>query len=317
MWAPISVSGMRHIVTQVGQPALADRVIGEMASRFEIQDDSVFQFSAETRVLGDTSITLTTQSPFRFTGNSHVDPALIHIGFLLSGRLTVSFNSDPTEVFAPATAYALPGWEVVTIESSGITRGLDIQLPQARLVDRGVRIRYDRLHLDAAASLGTPLRLFALAVVDAAWSPSMVGSLVVERTIEDLMVGMFLEEQGYAMDSDDLRAGLRARATAQIVSKHVTAGLNPAAVAQQLGVSLRHLQRAFEGSGTSVAQEINRARAASAMLVLSSPTSAGLTLAETAARAGFGSVFELRSALRAHYDTSPSEIRLHRENLQV
>ncbi|POH62528.1 hypothetical protein C3B61_16915 [Cryobacterium zongtaii] len=312
MWVPIPVGAMQHIIAQAGPVPLPDRVVTALARRFFVPESTVFHFSAKRRLVGQTSVTLTTQSPFRFDGSTDLTPGLLHVVFLLNGRMGIRIGGGPVRNLRPISGYTVPGWDDVTLESTEMTRGLAIQLPQSRLAERGVRVRSDHQPIDDSGSLGLPLRLFALSIVDSAWSPSGVGTLMVERTLEDLVVGLLLEGDGYAMDSEDLRTGLRLRARTQIDARHRDPDLTPATLAAQLGVSLRHLQRAFEGSGETVAHEIARARAESAAMLLTMPHSTGLTIADVAARAGYSSTFELRAGFRARYAMLPSEYRSHR-----
>ena len=313
MWVPIPVGAMQQIIAEAGAAPLSDRAVAAVARRFSVSDTTVFHFSAKRRLFGLTPVTLTTQSPFRFDGGSEMTPDVLHVAFLLNGRMGIRIGGGPAHTLRPISGYTVPGWDAVMLEATEMTRGLDIQLPQSRLADRGVRVQSGAQPIDDAGSLGLPLRLFALSIVDSAWSPSDVGTLMVERTIEDLVVGLLLEGDGHAMDSDDLRMGLRARARAQIDARHRDPDLTPATLAAQLGVSLRHLQRAFEGSGDTVAHEIGRARAESAAVLLTMPQSAGLTIADVAARAGFSSTFELRAGFKARYAMLPSEYRNHRQ----
>lgn len=310
MWVPISLNAMQHIVSQADRPTpLSDRAVEAIAQRFFVPESTVFHFSAQKRVVGDTSVTLTTQSAFRFEGKTEVTPGILHVGFMLNGTMRMGLSGAQTRSFKSISAYTAPSWDSAHLESTEITRGLDIQVPQARLVERGVRVRTEHQPIISTGSLGVPLRLFALAIIERAWAPGGAASLVVERTIEDLVVGLLMEGDGYSMDSEDLRLGLRVRAVAQIDKRHRDGSLTSASLAAQLGVSLRHLQRAFEGSGKTVAQQIARARAEYAGMLLLMPNSQGLTIADVAARSGFSSTFELRAGFKARYDMLPSDYR--------
>jgi AraC-like DNA-binding protein len=310
MWKPISPDAMMHIISQTGHTGPLPRgSVEAVAQRFWVPDSSVFHFAAKRRTIGQTTVMLSTLSPFHFTGVRAAPSGFLHIGFVLNGSVSMASGGDRSEIFSSASVYALPSWESATLKATTMTRGLDIQIPAARLDERGVRARSRRLKIDGAVSVGTPLRVFALAVVDSAWNPSDVASLATERAIEDLVVGLLLECEDYAMDSEDLRAGLRARASSLIAANHGDAELRPAGVARQLGVSLRHLQRSFEGTGTSVALQIRRNRAEYAAMLLSGRSAAILTMAEIAERAGFASTFELRAAFKSRFGTLPSQFR--------
>ena len=146
-------------------------------------------------------------------------------------------------------------------------------------------------------------------MVDTAWHPGALSETIAERTLEDLIVGMFLETEGYPMDGEEFRSGLRGRAVNLVASAHREPELNPAAVARRLGVSLRNLQRAFEEGGTTLAEEIGKQRAQTAAVLLAGPGTRGLPIAEIAALAGFPSSFALRAGFRSRYGMLPSEYR--------
>lgn len=78
-------------------------------------------------------------------------------------------------------------------------------------------------------------------------------------------------------------------------------------VARELGVSRRTLERAFEDSGESVAQALQRTRSRHAVAALMQ--SSDRTLREIARECGFGSVDSLRRAVRAHHATSVALLR--------
>jgi AraC-like DNA-binding protein len=311
MWVPVPSDAVRHLTVQSGIPVpLPDHAVGSLAQRLEVPAAGVFHFSATRKAIGNTTVTLATQSAFRYSGGADSTASALHVGFVLNGSMTIGLGLHPPQRFSPISAYVMPAGVASSVQATEVTRGLGIQLPQARLTARGIQLEGERLRLERSASLAAPLRVLALAVVEAAWTPTAIGASVTERTIEDLVVGMFLEGEGYAMDSVDLRAGLRLRAVAHIAARHRNRDLSPSVVAAQLGVSLRHLQRAFEGGGSTVAAEISRCRAESAAQLLLAPRTAGLTIADIATRSGYTSAFELRAGFRARYGVLPSQFRI-------
>ena len=302
---------MRHVLEQLRGPReTSDDDLQKIAPRFLVPSPGTVHFATQRRRLGSTLLVLMTLSAMRVQGARTPDARQrLHVGFVLGGAITIAPRGGDPVRLGPGGSCAISDWSSFEVESSNGTRCLNLLLPHDRLTDRGVHVSAARFSLDGARSLRSPLRGFALAIVDASWNASTVGELVAERTIEDLVVGMFLEVDGYAMDSEDLRAGLRARAIAEIAATHRRTELSPAAVAERLRVSLRHLQRAFENSGESVAHAIARHRAESAALLLLAPGAAGLTILEVARDSGFSSAFELRTAFRDRYGMLPSEYR--------
>lgn len=309
-WVPVSVTVMRHILEQVKGPRdIPDEVLAQAAKGFLVPQPGTVHFATQRRVLGDTSVVLTTMSAMRVTGEGGRTPGTMYLTFVLGGQVTVTPRGGEATVMRPGSASAITDWRSFETESTNGTRYLQILIPEDRLIERGVRVHTPRFKLEGSRSLRAPLRGFALAVADASWSGSQIGEAVAERTIEDLVVGMFLESDGFAMDSDDLRAGLRGRALSEIATKHRDPDLSPTVVAEHLAVSLRHLQRAFEDSGSSIAGAITQKRAETAALLLAAPGALSLTIDEVAKRSGFSSAFELRAAFRSRYGMLPSEYR--------
>jgi len=310
-WEPLAVATMRHVLAQIyGSIDVPDTALAHIAQRFLAPADSELRFTAERRLLGETALITMTHSALRAVGPEAPDSReSVHIAFVLRGTVTVTPTSGDVVVLGRGGSCVVSDWSAVDLECTDSVRGFHIVLKSSRLADRGVHVRALRFAVDSGRSLRAPLRGFALSVADASWNASAVGELVAERTIEDLVVGMFLEGDGRSMDGEDLRAGLRGRALVEIAASHRDPRLNPAAVAARLSVSLRHLQRAFEHADESVAHAIASRRAESAALMLVSPMASGHTMQQIAHDCGFSSAFELRAAFREHYAMLPSEYR--------
>nr|WP_281534959.1 hypothetical protein [Cryobacterium breve] len=236
MWVPVPSDAVRRLTVQSGIPVpLPDHAVGSLRQRLEVPEEGVFHFSATRKAIGNTTVTLATQSAFRYSGGTNSTASALHVGFVLNGSMTIGLGHHPPQRFSPISAYVMPAGVASSVQATEVTRGLGIQLPQARLTARGIQLAGERPRLERSASLAAPLRVLALAVVEAAWTPTAIGASVTERTIEDLVVGMFLEGEGYAMDSIDLRAGLRMRAVAHIAARHRNRDLSPSVVAAQAG----------------------------------------------------------------------------------
>ena len=310
-WEPLAATTMRHVLDQVyGQVDLPDTALAQLAQHFLAPAASELRFAAERRLLGETALVTMRHSALKVVGaETPGSRGLVHIAFVLRGTVSITPKIGDVVVLGPGGSCAVSDWSAFDLECSDSVRGFHIVLQSSRLADRGVHVRSSRFAVDGARSLRAPLRGFALSVADASWSASPVGELVAERTIEDLVVGMFLEADGHSMDSEDLRAGLRGRALVEIAANHRDPRLTPAVVAARLSVSLRHLQRAFENADQSVAHAIARRRAESAALMLASPMASALTMQQIARDSGFSSAFELRAAFRERYAMLPSEYR--------
>ncbi|WP_436535280.1 helix-turn-helix domain-containing protein [Actinoplanes sp. HUAS TT8] len=92
------------------------------------------------------------------------------------------------------------------------------------------------------------------------------------------------------------------------IEDHLTdSGLNALRVAAGIGISERHLSRAFASTGKSLPQyvlgrRLERARA----LLLAAP---GTSVAEAATRCGFGSATYFSQAFRAHFGITAADVR--------
>lgn len=307
-WVPVPLATMSQVVEQLGP------VDGEHARSLRLSVRvpvaRALRIAIRRRQLGGITALLTTASELRVEPGIAPTAGTLYVGFVLSGAITLIPQDGPTVVLGAGDVWAVCDWSRVEIQCADTTRALHLILPESRMLARGVRPTARLMVLDGFRSLRTPLRNFALSVADPGWVPTVVGELVAERTLEDLLVGLFLEHQ---LVSDtgrpEGRVALRARALAETGRSHTNTALNPALLAERLSVSLRHLQRAFEGSGTTVAQAISAARLRTATMLLAATDTSRYTMAEIAHRSGFASTFELRSAFRTEFGMLPSDYR--------
>ncbi|WP_043633445.1 helix-turn-helix domain-containing protein [Nonomuraea candida] len=89
--------------------------------------------------------------------------------------------------------------------------------------------------------------------------------------------------------------------------------LGAAQVAGVMGVSVRHLARIFEPSGTTPARHIMERRLTRAYEALTGPGAAATTIADVAHRWGFSSQAHFARLFRARFGLTPSEARARRE----
>jgi AraC-like DNA-binding protein len=92
------------------------------------------------------------------------------------------------------------------------------------------------------------------------------------------------------------------------IEDHLTdAGLSAARVAAAIGISERHLSRAFAAAGPSLPRFVLGRRLERAHTLLA--TGPRATIAEVAARCGFGSAAYFAQAFRAHFGVRPTDVR--------
>jgi AraC-like DNA-binding protein len=86
-------------------------------------------------------------------------------------------------------------------------------------------------------------------------------------------------------------------------------GLHPGSVARAVGVSSRHLNRAFAAEGTTVAQYIQGRRLDAARVDLTASSMADHRIADIACRWGFASQAHFARLFRARFGCTPSDVR--------
>ncbi len=156
------------------------------------------------------------------------------------------------------------------------------------------------------------MEAFLAQSVDSEQEVSPGDSHTVDRMVLEMAGAMLRGRQGEGLQPGSPHAVLRDRVLAQIAKQSGDSQLDPARLAREAGVSLRHLQSVFAEAGTSVAGEIRRERARVARSTLQDPRFDEIGIEEIAARSGFGSSVTMRRALDDIYRLSPRELRNRR-----
>jgi AraC-like DNA-binding protein len=309
-WRQLSTTDVRRAIDEVkGTQSLPGELLEIIARSFVVRTDRPVRFQAQRRHLGGLDIATLVMPELRFSGLPFHRSTTVHVAFVLEGEVTVQSRGGLSSTLTAGEACVISNWSLFDVSCTESTRVIHVLLPESRLRERGVRVRPERFLLDGPRTLGAPIVALAQSLLDVDWRPTPSAVRVAEHAMEALVVGLLLEWEDRALDREDLRYQLRRRALEEITTRHRDPDLTPALVARSLGVSLRHLQRGFEHSGTTVAQQISIHRTESAAELLSSPGGAALTVTEVARATGFGSAFELRSAFRARFGLLPSAFR--------
>lgn len=137
-------------------------------------------------------------------------------------------------------------------------------------------------------------------------------SHTVDRMILEMAGTMLRSRKGDALQPGSPHAALRDRVSLEIAKHSGDVQLDPARLARDAGVSLRHLQAVFADADTSVAGEIRRERARIARSTLQDQRFDELSIEEVAGQSGFGSSVSMRRALDEIYRLSPRELRNRR-----
>jgi AraC-like DNA-binding protein len=280
---------------------------GDLGRRFFAEDSPDFRSEGRARNLSDAAVALVEITPRRDDGPWIRVLRGVHVGFVLNGTVRLGTTPQSMATFRTGSMYCILTTDTLAIEGSGPLQLLDIRLSSSRLRDRGVWLPARPIELDANTATAVALRLFAHTMLTAPRAAAEgAGSEILSRIFEDLVIGTHLDSATSKVDNLGLRAALRARAALTIAAHHHESDLTPTRIAAHLGVSLRHLQRAYEGTGVTAAHTLLGARTDTAIALLHGRGTHGITMAEIANRSGFASTFRLRTALRIRSDRKQS-----------
>ncbi|TIH35656.1 AraC family transcriptional regulator [Subtercola vilae] len=259
----------------------------------------------------DVAVSDVAQTPARVTPSSDEPEQhdYISVVFVRNGRYDL-FDRGERLHFDSGEVGFMRGWNAVTGENPVLSRVAMVTLHRERLANQGVQVQGQLGGFRIGARLRGPSLSFVLALMHEVNAPVTACTETAESptstVLTQLMAGLFLEDAGYRMDSALLTSGLKARADALIARQASDPLFTPQQLANQLNVSLRHLQRSFSASGVGPAEAIRLRRLEIALRALTSasPHSVGTI----ALQSGFSSVKELRFALRANYGVTPREV---------
>lgn len=171
----------------------------------------------------------------------------------------------------------------------------------------------DELHIYGELSVPEKaMEAFLTQSVESEDEVTLGDSHTVDRMIIEMAGSVLRRRQGESLEPGSPHAVLRDKAMAVIAKQSADSQLDPARLARESGVSLRHLQTIFSQTGTSVAGEIRRERARVARSTLQDARFDELSIDEVALRSGFGSSVSMRRALEEFYRLSPRELRNRR-----
>ncbi|MEF2978042.1 AraC family transcriptional regulator [Subtercola sp. YIM 133946] len=256
--------------------------------------------------LGEATVSVSRQTPHEVTVGDEVadEPGTsVTVVFIRQGRWRLTEGSTSLSFAGGDAGFIGPSALVLgrNIDTSLLT---SISLPFERVHDL-VDVLPVGIGAFGDGMLRDPSLSFIRGLVEVA-KDQPIPAGPAESVLTQLVAGMFLEQSGYRMDSVGLERGLVARAKALINAQYSDSGLTPTAVAAQLNVSVRHLQRSFAQTGDTLADAIRARRLEAAVRDIESSRR---SIPDVALRAGFASTGELRRALRTVHATTPSDLR--------
>ena len=150
---------------------------------------------------------------------------------------------------------------------------------------------------------------FLMQMVESDDPVSETGSVSIARLLVKMAGNLLLERQNGEVLQGSPRAVSLDKAMAFIAVESEAPELTPVHVAAAVNVSLRQLQAIFAEVGTSIAQEIRRARARNARSMLQNPSCDKWTVEQVSELSGFATVRNMRRALLEIYCLTAKELR--------
>ncbi|RFA07609.1 hypothetical protein B7R21_15625 [Subtercola boreus] len=266
-----------------------------------------FQYQGRRWIFGDVIVSRIEQSECLVAPRPVVDVSdsgYTSLFFIDKGRYSF-LGGDRTHTFATGDAGWAPGWAHISCETHLPTRFLVISVQDRLLTGPGRRPSAPAGRIDSRSHLLRPTLSF-LRTFTATPSPEPVSAGHPSKAVfVELAAALFA--QTHTSHTEEMRVeGAYEAAVAIIQARYDDPALEPADIARQLNLSLRHLQRAFAANGHTIRETIQHTRLDAAIRAI--PQNAHpLTLAALAKEAGM-SPKELRHAARTTFGLTPGQL---------
>jgi AraC-like DNA-binding protein len=258
---------------------------------------------------GGLEISIDRATPHRhtFAGDNfaHHHP-LTRLTIMLDGMQHVSVDGQ-RRVMTSGSGTLIPGHLTTEVDAHTLVTRLNIDIPtdeEFALVLANVGVGYWPAHTPALEAFGAFVRALLARTRD---SDAWVDRVAVRRLMRATVMTTIVGAPPFTDHIDD-PGDYRTLALDVIRHQHTDPSLTPEKVAEQLGLSLRTVQRAF-GSDRPMSQWITQARVDHALTFLAGPHYAGMSVEEISHRCGFPSTAIFRRALKNSTGLTPSEYR--------
>ncbi|MET0886336.1 MAG: helix-turn-helix domain-containing protein, partial [Mycetocola sp.] len=274
--------------------------------------DAVGSISA-TAKFGAATIAVHTTGEIRWEWQANVGVHdLAALVFLLRGSASVRSIGSVERVVSQRDAYLLHSRRQVEVHWAARSSFLVLALPTDAILGSGIEpaglpLTFERTPLLAAT------REFALALSREPGPTARFSTYVSERLLAEMAFGLVLE--GREVGRDVPTSSLSDRARTIMLVRRAEPDLTAAAVAADLHVSVRQLQRAFAQSGSSPAAVLRGLRVDLAGSMLRDPQFDGLSVDQVAQYSGFTSTSAMRRAFESEGSTAPSVVRRTRQQV--
>ncbi|GAB6858978.1 helix-turn-helix transcriptional regulator [Microbacterium xylanilyticum] len=156
-------------------------------------------------------------------------------------------------------------------------------------------------------ALGRGLRAFLASLVTADAESMLTTDHLVERLVAEMVFGVLLEAAPRPAGGGAVSRIDRARSV--MLARRAEQGFDVSALAGDMRLSVRQLQRLFAADGSAPADELRRIRVDLAREVMREDRRGGLRIGEIAERAGFGDAAALRRAFALAGLPAPRTVR--------
>lgn len=231
----------------------------------------------------------------------------VRLVIMIEGEATLSAGGH-TERLVPGGGAIVHGWDEWLYESRGDVNRVHVDIAADQAPFAAALSSVPALVWSADTPL---LRAAAAALTEVVRRDDAIDAAsrdALRRMAQSVILSVLAAPPGGGVPAP-ARQRQRTEVLAHIAANHASPDLNPAAIAAAFGVSMRSLQRLFEGEAMGVAEYIAAARLEHALAILREPLLREVSMEEVASRSGFGSVARMRRAVRQATGLSPTSVQ--------
>jgi AraC-like DNA-binding protein len=240
---------------------------------------------------------------------SDIRDSYLLLCFVTRGSVVLRLIDGSRVAAAPGDVICLTSWLGYRATWEAAIELVVLAVRMDALLEYGVTAPAPGGALQASTAMSPRVRAFVSAIADGPGPSSALSEHLLEKMLLEMASAIMLATPGISRSARRSSSSLYGEAMACIVARRADPDLDPAAVARELNVSLRSLQRAFGRRSVTVSAEIRRQRVELAVSLLRDSRYDVLSVEEIAHYAGFTSALLLRRALGAEHRVTPREIR--------
>ncbi|MGO4681139.1 helix-turn-helix domain-containing protein [Microbacterium sp. 2MCAF23] len=266
------------------EPALAARSFRDvLVTRQHARESAEWSWPAQPSGGGETAVLMTAEMP-----------------------LTVARGEGPAQEVQPGALCFLHPHRVTQIVASGSGAVTCVWVPWHALAEIESELRAPGEVIPPSA-LVRGLQAFLESLLTGHSEPAVTTDHLVERLVVEMAFGVLVEAAPRPAGTGRISRIDRARSV--MLVRRSERGFGVSALARDMHLSVRQLQRLFAAEGSAPADELRRIRVELARELLRDEDHTGLGLAEIAEHAGFSDAAGLRRAFSLAGLPSPRKVR--------